>query len=133
MATLDHGIDDPVVASERSRQHEAHPRMGGGRFCDQARQVFLHVAAARQHERMRDHQCRALFDATRKPLRDGRLYNLHVGWLDDCAVSQTRPDLLRDLVEKRVGLGAATAVIDEKERTHAADLGPAPPSVNPAP
>lgn len=82
---------------------------------------------------MRDDERRALLDAAREPLRHRRLRDLHVSRLDDRTVSQARSDLLDDLVEERVGFGATAAMVDEKKRSHAADLGSASSGVNPAP
>ena len=97
---------------------------------DQTRQIFLHVAARRQHERVRHDLRGTLLDAAREPLCNRGLGNLHVGRLHDRAVTHSRLHEPHDLVQELVGCGAAAAVVDQENRPHASLLGPEPSHVN---
>ena len=94
---------------------------------DQMREIFGNVSAGSQHEGMRDHDRRALFDASREAALDRRFGKLHVGDLDDAIGIHSGPHHLRNLLNQLVGLGASAAMVDQQDRAlvfvHARDLG----------
>lgn len=91
--------------------------MSSGGVCHETRQVFGHMAARREHERMDDHLGRSLGDATRKALGDRGLCKLHVSRLHDARRTESLLDQGSDLSEQCVGRGASAPVVDQEHRS----------------
>jgi len=114
-ASIHHRVDDAWVTPERFGHHECDAFVCLGGFRDQPRQILGYMAAGRQHERMYDDAGRALLDTARESFRDARFRELHVSRFDDASRAKASLHERGHVIEKRIGFGASTAVVDQEQ------------------
>jgi len=121
VTSFDHRVDHTRMAAERCGQRKDDTDVWLSGLGNQPGQVFAHVSARREHERMHDHGGRSLLDAASEPSRNCGLSDLHVRRLHDASGAETLLHEHGDFIEERVRLRASTTVVDQENR--AASVG----------